>query len=137
MVYENQLTVCENDLDDLNHVNNVRYVQWMQDIAKEHWQRVATADLKTSCTWVVKEHHIRYLGAAVLADELILKTFIKSVKGAISERVVEIHNKATKQLLIQATTQWCLLHSSSLKPIRITKEITDCLPVYNSITPLI
>ena len=31
-------TVISQDLDDLMHVNNVRYVQWVQDLAKAHWE---------------------------------------------------------------------------------------------------
>ncbi|MGC1514312.1 MAG: acyl-CoA thioesterase, partial [Maribacter sp.] len=29
--FKKELIVKEEDLDDLNHVNNVRYVQWIQD----------------------------------------------------------------------------------------------------------
>ena len=33
--YEKRIRVSENDLDELKHVNNVRYVQWIQDISKD------------------------------------------------------------------------------------------------------
>ncbi len=32
-VCEHALTVCEADIDSLGHVNNVVYIQWMQDAA--------------------------------------------------------------------------------------------------------
>tara|TARA_B100000767_G_C19764295_1_gene536698 strand:- start:1551 stop:1664 length:114 start_codon:yes stop_codon:yes gene_type:complete len=33
---EKEITVSKNDLDDLNHVNNVVYINWVQAIAKNH-----------------------------------------------------------------------------------------------------
>ena len=32
-----EITVSKNDLDDLNHVNNMVYINWILDIAKKHW----------------------------------------------------------------------------------------------------
>ncbi|MCJ7756968.1 MAG: thioesterase, partial [Gillisia sp.] len=32
-IYEIGIKVTKEDLDELQHVNNVRYVQWIQDIA--------------------------------------------------------------------------------------------------------
>ena len=37
-VLEKEILVSKNDLDDLNHVNNVVYIQWIQAIAKKHWK---------------------------------------------------------------------------------------------------
>ena len=36
-ILEQEITVSKNDLDDLNHVNNVVYINWIQEIAKNHW----------------------------------------------------------------------------------------------------
>jgi len=41
-IYEMELKVTKEDLDELQHVNNVRYVQWIQDIAKAHWENVSS-----------------------------------------------------------------------------------------------
>ena len=35
--HEIELIVTSDDLDARNHVNNVRYVQWVQDAAEAHW----------------------------------------------------------------------------------------------------
>ena len=32
--------VIKEHLDDLNHVNNVQYLYWAQEIAKAHWQKI-------------------------------------------------------------------------------------------------
>ena len=64
-IFEQSITVTQDDLDDLNHVNNVRYVQWVQDIAKAHWMQNTSEDILDSYFWVVVSHHIEYKGSAI------------------------------------------------------------------------
>lgn len=122
-VFEKTIKVQEGDLDDLNHVNNVRYVQWMQDIAKEHWQAKTPEELVNTTVWVVLTHHITYKSAAKLNDNILIKTYIAKSKGPVSVRVVEMYNKENKQLLVKSKTEWCLLNSETFKPMRISPEI--------------
>ena len=79
--FEKRIVVAQEDLDDLDHVNNVRYVQWIQDVSKEHWQTVAPNEMKAGILWVVKNHNIDYLSAAVLGDQILIRTFIAETKG--------------------------------------------------------
>ena len=96
-VYEKYITVNKNDLDELNHVNNVRYVQWIQDIAKAHWEQNTTKNIRDSFFWVVVNHFIEY------------------------KSPVEMHKN--DKLLVKAETVWCLLSVSTNRPARITEEI--------------
>lgn len=121
--FEKTLVVQPNDLDDLKHVNNVRYVQWIQDISKEHWKYLTTKDIQERFIWVVLNHNITYKSAAGLGDHILLKTYIENSKGAISTRVVEMYNKTTNVLLVHSKTTWCLLNPETHKPIRISEEI--------------
>ena len=121
--FEKRIVVAQEDLDDLDHVNNVRYVQWIQDVSKEHWQTVAPNEMKAGILWVVKNHNIDYLSAAVLGDEILIRTFIAETKGAISVRCVEMYNDKTNQLLVRSHTEWVLLNALTLKPIRISEAI--------------
>lgn len=121
--FNKSIEVTADDLDDLNHVNNVRYVQWIQDIAKEHWQKKAPKDFIENCIWVVKSHFIEYKKAAIIHDIIEIKTYIKESKGALSIRIVEMFNKATNELLLKSKTEWVLLDSTSLRPIRVSDEI--------------
>ena len=38
--YSKTITVPHNAIDENGHVNNVVYVQWMQDIAVEHYSSI-------------------------------------------------------------------------------------------------
>ncbi|WP_276392633.1 acyl-CoA thioesterase [Eudoraea chungangensis] len=121
--FQKKILVTNEDLDELKHVNNVRYVQWIQDISKEHWDKLTTAAIQEKVIWVVLNHNIDYKSAAVLGDEILLKTYIESSKGALSIRVVEMFNNQTQELLVKSKTKWCLLNPDTLKPIRISEEI--------------
>ena len=120
---EQEITVTKNDLDDLNHVNNVIYVQWIQEIAKNHWDVLVSDEIKDNYYWVLLEHHIKYLHSALLNEKIRIKTYIEETKGVKSSRKVEIYNKGTNQLLVTSKTIWCLINAKTNKPSRINDEI--------------
>ena len=111
------------DLDDLNHVNNVRYVEWIQEISKNHWQELTTEEIRKEMVWVVKNHNISYHKSAVLGDTIQMNTYIKSNKGPISTRVVDIKDNKTGQLLVNAHTEWCLLDAKTFRPKRVPESV--------------
>ena len=40
--YQKTIFVKQADIDEFDHVNNIVYIHWVQDIAKEHWQICAS-----------------------------------------------------------------------------------------------
>ena len=124
-IFEKCITVKPDDLDELDHVNNVRYLQWVQDVAKDHWNQNVTADILEHYFWVVVSHHIEYKGAAVLDDEIRIKTYVTRSEGVTSTRVVEMYRKADDKLLVKAETNWCFMSIKSKRPTRITAEIAN------------
>lgn len=121
--FEKTIRVVPEDLDDLNHVNNVRFVQWIQDVSKEHWQKAATPEMQKDVVWVVMNHNIIYKNAAKLDDVVRIRTHIAQNRGATSVRAVEMYNDKTNQLLLRSTTEWCLLNGITLRPMRISQDI--------------
>ncbi len=115
--------VAPEDLDALNHVNNVRYLQWIQEVSEGHWMRNASVAQQEVYIWVVRKHEITYYDAAKLGEELRLETHIAASKGPISVRKVTIKNNKTNALLVSATTDWCLVSPKTMKPARIPEEI--------------
>lgn len=122
-IFEQTIKVAANEIDSLNHVNNVVYVQWVQNIAELHWNKESSEEQKTNYYWVMVEHLIKYKGAALINDQIQLKTFIKESKGVKSIRIVEIYNAKSKKLLAVSETQWCLISRTTNKPVRITPEL--------------
>ncbi|SHH45226.1 acyl-CoA thioesterase [Winogradskyella jejuensis] len=122
-VFTKKITVSESDLDQLNHVNNVTYVQWVQNIAEAHWLKNASSDILNTYYWVLVKHTIDYKGQAFLNDKIFIKTFVASSEGVSSIRKVEMYNG--EKLIISSETKWCLIDAKSNRPTRITQEIAE------------
>ena len=123
--YQINITVSQDDLDELQHVNNVRYLDWIQQISKEHWQNVTDESLQREFIWVVRKHEITYHSGAQLGDELLLTTTITNSKGAISKRSVIITDTKTTKPVVTSETDWCLVNPTSMKPVRIPDAIKN------------
>lgn len=125
LIFEKHITVSSEDLDARNHVNNVRYVQWVQDIAEDNWIANTSTAIRDSYYWVMLSHHIQYKAEAVLGDDLLLRTFVTKAEGFRSTRMVEIYNRNTNKLLTTSETIWCFMSHTNNKPARITQDIID------------
>ena len=124
-IFEKLITVSQDDLDELNHVNNVRYVQWVNDIAKENWLQNTSKEIREDFFWVMISHRLQYKGEAVLDDVIKLKTYVIKAEGVTSTRIVEMFNNKTHKLLVKSETQWCLMSVKTLRPTRINSEIAN------------
>lgn len=119
-----EITVIQDDLDNLKHVNNVRYLHWVQEIAEEHWKALSKNKWNNEYIWVVRKHEITYYNAAFLNDILHINTYIEKNKGPISTRIVEFKNNKTGTLLVSSSTDWCLLDKKTLRLKRIPDAIS-------------
>lgn len=122
---EKLITVNETDLDDLNHVNNVRYIEWANEIAKEHWLHNASDQMVKEYFWVMLSNFIEYKSSALLHDVVHLKTYIKKSEGVTSTRIVEMYHSETGKLLAKSETNWCFMNNKTKRPARVTPEINN------------
>lgn len=118
-VFIHPLQIQAGAIDELGHVNNVVYLQWVQEAAAAHWQVLASENIRNQFLWVVIRHEIDYLAPAFLHDSLEAHTWVGDHSGATSERFVEIYNRESGKLLAKAKTTWCLLTASTMRPKRI------------------
>ena len=107
-------------IDELRHVNNVIYLQWVQDAVAAHWASKAPASVRQQYYWVVLRHEIDYKAPAFLGEELIAKTWVHDYSGAKSTRIVQVIRKRDNKLLVEAHTLWCLMNN---RPTRIGEDI--------------
>lgn len=127
------IRVQPEDIDQLNHVNNVTYVQWIQDAAVSHWNKVAPNDIKQKFVWVIIRHEIDYKYPAKLNDELFVKTQVLNAQGVSSVRKVQIFRKEDMRLLVESETTWCMVDVDTQRPVRITPEVKNLfLPENNT-----
>jgi acyl-CoA thioester hydrolase len=56
LVYEKQIKVTEEHIDQNNHVNNVQYVHWVEEAAAEHWDLLkhkTEYEMMYGCFWII------------------------------------------------------------------------------------
>ena len=110
-------------IDELGHVNNAVWLQWVQDIAVAHWGAVASAEHQAAFVWVVTRHEIDYRGNIEVGDTAHAETFIPDPpKGARFDRCVVFHD-ATGRTLVEARSTWALLDRASGRLLRIRPEV--------------
>lgn len=117
--YERKLKVEAKHLDDLKHVNNVVYLQWVQETAGMHWFKRAGRD--TGVFWVVRKHEIEYFKPAFKNDELRLITWVEEMRGLSSMRRVEI--RRGEDLICSCLSNWIMLDAETMRPKRIPDEL--------------
>ncbi|WP_228410862.1 acyl-CoA thioesterase [Chryseobacterium taklimakanense] len=75
LIHSKIIEVDEGHLDEFNHVNNVQYVQWVEEIAKEHWELVKADTPYPNDFWVMADHHIQYKKQVYKGDDLKILTY--------------------------------------------------------------
>jgi acyl-CoA thioester hydrolase len=119
------IKVLPDDIDNLQHVNNLVYVKWMDKIATKHWSFLTKENPLPQYVWVVMRHEIDYLKQAGLGDEITVKTWVGETKGITSVRLMEFYKDEI--LLVKAKTTWVMLDSKSFKPVRIRENVLKVL----------
>ena len=122
-VYTTKIKVQKADIDELNHVNNVVYLQWVNDVSALHWSTLSNVEINAKYIWVAVRHEIDYLKPAFINEEITIKTWIATLEGVKSIRKVEIYRK--EELLAKSKTTWVLLDAKTQKITRIPKEIKE------------
>jgi acyl-CoA thioester hydrolase len=123
--YELVRRVQPSDLDERAHVNNVVYVQWVQDVAAAHWAELAPEGAREQIAWVALRHEIDYLKPAVLGDDIIVKTWVGVADGLNFERFTEIRRESDGGVLSRARTLWCPVDALTGRPRRVSAEIRE------------
>ncbi len=123
--YEKKYIATSNEIDEYKHINNVVYVQWMQEVSNDHWLLLIKDIPKPDYVWFVIRHEVDYKKQGALGDEVTVKTWVGETAGIKSIRHFEMHRGDV--LLVKSQTTFCLLDATSQKPKRITKEITNLL----------
>lgn len=115
------IKVVATDIDELNHVNNIVYLRYVQEAAGNHWHTVVPKELSAQIIWVVRRHEIDYLKPAFMGDELTVTTWVDNFTGVTSNRHCEIMRGS--EVLARARTIWVSLDTVSFRPKRIGEEI--------------
>jgi len=121
--FELALTVGAEDLDAQAHVNNVVYVRWVQDAATAHWEALTTPAQRAEVGWVLLRHEIDYRRAAVLGDDVVVRTAVGHLEGLTFERRTQIRRARDGTVLAESRTLWCPVNARTGRPRRVSDEL--------------
>ena len=127
-VYRARFTVPPEALDANGHVNNVVWVQWMQDHATAHSDECGGSAAMESAggTWVARSHHVDYLAPAVAGDEICVATWVLDFRRASSRRRYRFTAADTGRLLVLGETHWVFIDRQSLRPRTVPPALCEC-----------
>ena len=127
-IFTRDIVVAEPDIDVQGHVNNLRYLQWMQDVAVAHsaaqgWsmQRYVEA----GAGWVVRQHTITYKRPAFLGEALTACTWIAGFNARSTPRRYLFWRAADRCVLAEAETMWVYVSLATGRPQKVPDELRD------------
>lgn len=129
-IFKKLITVSAAVIDGNGHVNNVAYVQWMQDIAVEHYASIHGVEAQgANSTWVVREHKIEYLLPAFKGEEIEMQTWIAEVRRVRSLRCYKFLRRSDGSSLVRAETNWIFVDAKTGAPRAIPPSVAGVMPV--------
>lgn len=121
--FDHPITVEPADIDFMGHVNNARYLGWVQDAVLAHWNKLAPADDVASKAWVALKHEITYRKPAFLEDDVMAQTMLESFNGARAFYHTVI--KRGEEVLAEVRSSWCCIDAATLRPARIGEHLRE------------
>jgi acyl-CoA thioester hydrolase len=126
--FEIPIVVRADDIDDMNHVNNVVFLRWVQEVALAHWLAGATPEMLRDLGWVATRHELDYYREARLGEPLVARTWIGQVDSRRFERLTEIVRPADNALLARGRTLWTMVSRVTGRIIRISDDLRERFP---------
>ena len=130
-IYKFDIQVTADVVDRNGHVNNVAYIQWLQDAAVGHARASGCMQATTAAgaIWVVRTHHIEYLAPAFAGDTLTMLTWVVNFQKVRSLRKYKIIRAADQTVVARAETDWVFVNAKTGRPMTIPDEVKNTLPI--------
>ncbi len=131
-VFTQPILIGPADIDLQNRVNNVCYVQWMQDAAVAHTTALGWDMARYEAAgggWVVRQHTVTYKRPALLGQTLTVATWVASMASRQSLRRYRFWRAADAAVVAEAETLWMYIDLASGRPLRIPDEVSGAFAV--------
>ena len=124
-VLRRRRTVTDRDCDVLGHVNNLRWVRWLVELADAHAEALGCSFevcRRQGGVWVVRHQDLHYHRGALAGEELFESTWVSELRGARSTRHARIEGP-DRELRFEATTLWVFVGVATMRPKRVPPEL--------------
>jgi acyl-CoA thioester hydrolase len=124
-IYTKKIVIPKEAIDENGHVNNVAYIQWMQDIAVEHYASIGGIEAQGSdSTWVVREHKVEYFLPAFADEEIEIRTWVENLRRVRSLRKYEFVRESDDKVLVRGETEWVFVDVKTGSPRAVPSKVT-------------
>lgn len=121
--YTTRIIAGPDHIDLLGHVNNAVWVQWMEQVATEHWTHDADPAHVDAYLWVVTRHEIDYRGNVREGEAVTVRTWIaEGPRGARFDRHMEFTG-ADGKVKVSAKSTWAIIDRDSGRILRVPAEV--------------
>ena len=138
-LFDLKLTVQPEHIDILGHVNNVVYVAWMQNVATAHIEALDLGlkeYIELKHAMVAVEHQVQYRKAAMLDDEVILRTWFYDINALYSFRQYAFYRAKDSALLFTGSTKWACIEIATGRPKRMSPTFIQAYqPIDSTLNP--
>ena len=127
-VFKRSRVVEPSDCDELGHVNNVRWLAFVGELAGAHAQRRGSDNdtlREQGALWIVRRHEIDYHRSALPGEALVEETWVESISGARSVRHSRFTRAHDGELLVTAVTTWAYVDAKTQRPRRIPADMIE------------
>lgn len=126
------LVVPESAIDINGHVNNVQYVQWMQEAAMAHSASLGWPTerfLAFGKTWIIRSHSIEYYHSAYAGEPIDILTWVADFQKIRSLRKYKFVRPADGVVLAKAETVFIFCNLKTGRPVSIPDEVQQAYPL--------
>ena len=127
-----RLTVEEEALDDMNHVNNLVFLQWCLKAAGAHSTSVGWSwdpYRELGFGFIVRSHKIKYKIPALLGDEVVVKTWVAGMERFSSKRRYHVIRQRDGRRLAEAETNWVFVNLDSGELAEIPEQVSTAFGI--------
>ena len=115
-------------IDLMRHVNNVHYLQWLENVAWSHSESLGMRQedyTRLGHGMVVKRHELDYVAPALLGDRVLLGTWIVGLDRLSTHRRYQFVREADGATLFRGATHFVCVEIASGKVRRMIPEFAE------------
>lgn len=120
--------VADRHIDLMRHVNNVHYLQWLEDVAWDHSIRLGMGHedyTRLGHGMVVRRHELDYVAPALLGDRVLLATWIVAIDRFSLHRRYQFVRASDGTTLFRGATHFVCVEIESGRVRRMPPEFAE------------
>jgi thioesterase III len=122
-----KITVRGYHLDGYNHVNNARYLEFLEEARWQYFDNIHPEEINDlPWAFVIVNININYRFPATAGNELLIHTTIDNI-GEKSMTFAQVITRADEKIICDAKVTFVILDKATFKPLKIEGDLLNML----------